>query len=150
MTAAQALSPEAEQNIARIVRMDLEPITAKGITISEIRVMPGEDQDGDPYHHIIVIYSGNDDLLDPAWLNGFKRRNREELAEWGGPHYDRVIRRRRRVVPGVERGILPRVATMNWEQLLELAEMLAGTPQHGETRGRPQQTHLRKANSTAY
>lgn len=39
---------------------------------------------------------------------------------------------------------------MNWEQLLELAEMLAGTPQHGETRGRPQLTHLRKANSAAY
>lgn len=39
---------------------------------------------------------------------------------------------------------------MNWEQLIELAEMLAGTPQYGETRGRPQQTHLRKANSAAY
>ena len=39
---------------------------------------------------------------------------------------------------------------MNWEQLLELAEMLAGAPQHGEARGRPQQTHLRKANSAAY
>jgi len=83
MTAAQALSPEAEQNVARIVRTDLEPITAKGITISDVKVMPGEDQDGDPYHHIVVIYSGNDDLLDPAWLNGFKRRNRDELAQWG-------------------------------------------------------------------
>ena len=39
---------------------------------------------------------------------------------------------------------------MNWEQLLELAEMLAGAPLHGETRGRPQQTHIRKANSAAY
>ncbi len=39
---------------------------------------------------------------------------------------------------------------MNWEQLLELAEMLAGAPLHGESRGRPQQTHLRKANSAAY
>ncbi len=83
MTAAQALSPEAEQNIAQIVRLDLEPITAKGISINEVKVMPGEDQDGDPYHHIIVVYSGNDDLLDPAWLNGFKRRNRDELAKWG-------------------------------------------------------------------
>ena len=83
MTAPEILSPEAEQSVAQIVRLDLEPITAKGISISEIRVMPGEDQDGDPYHHIIVIYSGNDDLLDPAWLNGFKRRNRDELAKWG-------------------------------------------------------------------
>ena len=39
---------------------------------------------------------------------------------------------------------------MNWEHLLELAEMLAGAPLHGETRGRPQQTNPRKANSTAY
>ena len=39
---------------------------------------------------------------------------------------------------------------MNWEQLLELAEMLAGAPVHGETRGRAQQTHLRKANNAAY
>lgn len=39
---------------------------------------------------------------------------------------------------------------MNWEQLLELAEMLAGARLHGETRGRPQQTHIRKANSAAY
>ena len=39
---------------------------------------------------------------------------------------------------------------MNWEQLLELAEMLAGTLQQGEARGRPQQTRLRKANSIAY
>ena len=39
---------------------------------------------------------------------------------------------------------------MNWEQLLELAEMLASPPVHGETRGRPQQTNLRKAISAAY
>ena len=39
---------------------------------------------------------------------------------------------------------------MNWEQLLELAEAIANPPQHGEARGRPQQTHLRKATSIAY
>ena len=83
MAIAQILSPEAEQNVARIVRQDLEPITNKGILINEIKVVPGEDQDGDPYHHIIIIYSGDDDLLDPAWLNGFKRRNRDDLARWG-------------------------------------------------------------------
>ena len=82
MAIAQILSPEAEQNVARIVRQDLEPIISKGISINEIRVVPGEDQDGDPYHHIIVIYSGDDDLLDPAWLNGFWRRNRDELSKW--------------------------------------------------------------------
>lgn len=83
MVAAQTLSAEAEQNVVRIIRHDLEPITTKGVSINQIRIVPGEDQDGDPYHHIIVIYSGKDDLLDPAWLNGFKRRNRDELAKWG-------------------------------------------------------------------
>lgn len=39
---------------------------------------------------------------------------------------------------------------MNWEHLFDLAETLAGGPARSETRGRPQQTHLRKATSTAY
>ena len=39
---------------------------------------------------------------------------------------------------------------MNYEQLIEIAEMLAAAPQYGETRGRPQQMRLRKANSHAY
>ena len=39
---------------------------------------------------------------------------------------------------------------MNWEQLLEIAEMLANPIGDGETRGRPQQTLLRKAISAAY
>ena len=83
MATAQILSPEAEQNVARIVRQDLEPITNKGISIDDVRIVPGEDQYGDPYHHIIIVYSGDDDLLDPTWLNGFKRRNRDDLARWG-------------------------------------------------------------------
>ena len=39
---------------------------------------------------------------------------------------------------------------MNLDQLLEMAETLAGAPQYGETRGRPQQMQLRKAVSHAY
>ena len=39
---------------------------------------------------------------------------------------------------------------MNWEQLIALARMLASAPEHGERRGRPQQTRLRKAVSAAY
>jgi hypothetical protein len=83
MTAAEILSPEAEKSVAQIVRQDLEHIMTEGISINEVRTTPGEDQDGDPYYHIVVVYSGNGDLLDPAWLNGFKRRNREVLAKWG-------------------------------------------------------------------
>ena len=83
MTAAEILSPEAEQSVAQIVLRDLEHIATEGISINEVRITPGEDQYGDPYYHIVVVYSGNGDLLDPAWLNGFKRRNREGLAKWG-------------------------------------------------------------------
>ena len=83
MTAAEILSPEAEQSVAQIVLQDLEHIATEGISIDEVRITPGEDQYGDPYHHIVVVYSGNGDLLIPAWLNGFKRRNRDNLAKWG-------------------------------------------------------------------
>ena len=31
----------------------------------------------------MVVYSGDGDLLDPAWLNGFKRRNGDDLAKLG-------------------------------------------------------------------
>ena len=83
MTAAEILSTEAEQSVAQIVLQDLEHIATEGILINEVRITPGEDQYGDPYYHIVVVYSGNGDLLDPAWLNGFKRRNRKDLAKWG-------------------------------------------------------------------
>ena len=83
MTDAQPLSPEAARNIERIVRNDLKPITGNGVSITDVMILTGEDHDGDPYHHIIVIYSGTDELLDSSWLNGFKRRNRDELAKWG-------------------------------------------------------------------
>jgi len=39
---------------------------------------------------------------------------------------------------------------VNWEQLIAIARLLAGAPEHGETRGRPQQARLRRAVSTAY
>ena len=39
---------------------------------------------------------------------------------------------------------------MNWEQLIAIAMLLAQAPEHGETRGRPQQARLRRAVSTAY
>ena len=39
---------------------------------------------------------------------------------------------------------------MNWEQLIAIARLLAGSPEHGPDRGRPQQMHLRRAASCAY
>lgn len=81
MAVAEKLGPEAEQAVARIVRSHLEKF--EGISIDEVKVVPSEDEFGDPYHHILVVYSGSGDLLEPGWLNSFTRLNRESLAKWG-------------------------------------------------------------------
>lgn len=39
---------------------------------------------------------------------------------------------------------------MNWEQLIAIARLLVEAPEHGETRGRPQQARLRRSISTVY
>lgn len=83
MTIAERLSPEDEKKVADIVIQDLRKGLGNIFEFEEIRVVPGEDIDGEPYHHIVVVYSGNSELLDPAWLNGFKRRNWERLEELG-------------------------------------------------------------------
>ena len=83
MSIAEKLSPEAERSVEEIVREDLKDLLGEGLAISGVRITPGEDRYGDPYHHIVVIYTGDGGGLDAAWLNGFKRRNREALAKWG-------------------------------------------------------------------
>ena len=83
MTKGIELSPEAEREVVGIVLNDLTAGFGDAVEFKKIRIVPGEDIDGEPYHHIVVVYSGDGELLDPAWLNGFKRRNWERLAECG-------------------------------------------------------------------
>lgn len=83
MATAQRLSEEAERKVADLVRQDLNSKFGGIITFDTIRITPAEDEFGEPYHHIEVIYTGDGDLLDPAWLNGFRRRNQDRLAECG-------------------------------------------------------------------
>ena len=83
MAIAMKLSREAEREVAEIVRQDLAGRFGNALSFAAIRITPAEDEFGDPYHHIEVIYQGDGALLDPAWLNGFYRRNEEKLAEWG-------------------------------------------------------------------
>ena len=83
MATAVRLSEEAEQKIAEIVRQDLSSRFGDRIIFDAIRITPEEDEFGDPYHRIVVIYTGDGELLDPSWLNGFRRRNQDRLAEWG-------------------------------------------------------------------
>ena len=83
MATAQRLSEEAEQKVADIVRQDLVARFASQISVDAIRITPAEDEFGEPYHRIDVLYTGDGKLLDPAWLNGFRRRNQDRLAEFG-------------------------------------------------------------------
>ena len=83
MTKGIELSPEAEREVVGIVLNDLTAGFGDAVSFKKIRIVPGEDIDGEPYHHIVVVYSGDGELLDSGWLNGFKRRNRESLAERG-------------------------------------------------------------------
>ena len=83
MATARRLSEDAEQKVADIVRQDLSSRFGDQITIDAIRITPAEDGFGDPYHRIEVLYTGDGNLLDPVWLNGFRRRNQDQLAECG-------------------------------------------------------------------
>ena len=96
MATAEPLNQEAKQKVAEIVMHDLSSQFGDEIKFETVRIMssqftkssskqiiPAEDEFGDPYHRIEVIYSGDGELLDPAWLNGFRRRNRDKLAQWG-------------------------------------------------------------------
>ena len=83
MATAQRLSEDAERKVADIVRQDLSCRFGDQITIDAIRITPAEDEFGDPYHRIEVFYTGDGNLLDPVWLNGFRRRNQGQLAEYG-------------------------------------------------------------------
>ena len=97
MTAAEILSPEAEQSVAQIVLQDLEHIATEGISIDEVRITPGEDQYGDPYHHIVVVYSGNGDLLDPGVAERFQEKEPRQSREVGRPPHDGILRRSHRI-----------------------------------------------------
>ena len=83
MATAQQMSKEAEQKVADIVRQDLRNGFADRIVVNHVHVTLAEDQFGEPYHRIQVIYNGHGRLLDATWLNGFKRRNQDQLAEYG-------------------------------------------------------------------
>ena len=58
MATAEILSPDAEPNVARIIERDFSERYGNAIKVKGIRVVPGEDRDGEPYHHIVIVYSG--------------------------------------------------------------------------------------------
>lgn len=83
MMSAELLSDEQKARIEEITRSDLTGRFGKVLTFPRVTVATKADQFDDPYVHIRVVYAGNGDALDPAWLNGFNRRNRAAFQECG-------------------------------------------------------------------
>ena len=69
--------------VADIIRSDLTGRFGEGFKFHPITVTTRTDEYGQPYCHIRVVYAGDEKLLDPAWLNGFYRRNRLVLRDCG-------------------------------------------------------------------
>jgi len=77
------LTEEQKIKVADIIRNDLSGRFGEKLQFGPITVTTKTDGFGEDYCHIRVVYSGDGSLLDPAWLNGFYRRNSLALKECG-------------------------------------------------------------------
>ena len=73
MMSAELLSDEQKAKIEEITRSDLMGRFGEVLSFPRVTVVTRTDQFDDPYVHIRVVYAGDADALDPAWLNGFNR-----------------------------------------------------------------------------
>lgn len=80
---AELLSDEQKAKIEEIARSDLTGRFGTALTFPHVTVVTKTDQFDDPYVHIRVVYAGDGAALDPAWLNGFNRRNRAAFQQCG-------------------------------------------------------------------
>ena len=69
--------------VANIVRQTLEEKFGDLLVFDPIEVIPKIDLDGDEYLHIYMVYDGDRDLLDTAWLLGFYGLIQPKLVELG-------------------------------------------------------------------
>ncbi len=77
------LTVEQKSRVAEIIRGDLTGRFGEQFRFDPITVTTKTDAFGEHYCHIRVVYDGDEGLLDPAWLNGFYRRNSLALKECG-------------------------------------------------------------------
>ena len=77
------LTEEQKLKVADIIRSDLSGRFGEKLKLGPITVSTKTDEFGEDYCHIRVVYVGDEKLLDPAWLNGFYRRNYLELNASG-------------------------------------------------------------------
>lgn len=80
---AELLTDEQKAKLEEITRNDLTGRFGKEVTFPRVTVVTKTDQFDDPYVHIRIVYAGDGDALDPAWLNGFNRRNRAAFQQFG-------------------------------------------------------------------
>jgi hypothetical protein len=77
------LTEEQRIKVADLIRNDLTGRFGEKLKFDPITVTTRTDDFGEHYCHIRVVYSGDANLLDPAWLNGFYRRNHLGLKDCG-------------------------------------------------------------------
>lgn len=75
------------EKIAEIVKETLEERFADDFVFDPVLVMPAIDEYGDgsgePYLQIMIVFDGDQKLLDPGWTSGLIRRIRPKLIEAG-------------------------------------------------------------------
>ncbi len=77
------LTEEQRIKVADIIHSDLSGRFGEELKFGPITVTTKTDEFGEDYCHIRVVYAGDGNLLDPAWLNGFYRRNSRSLKQCG-------------------------------------------------------------------
>ncbi len=78
---------ERREKVAEIVRETLEERFADDLVFEPILVMPAVDEygdgEGETYLQIVIVFDGDQKLLDPGWTSGLIRRIRPKLIEAG-------------------------------------------------------------------
>ena len=85
------LTPEAREIIANFVRDDLAQRFSDEFVFDPIVVLP-EDNYVDPedeteYVHVLIVFDGDQKLLDAHWTSGMNTRMRPLLEEAGLPYF---------------------------------------------------------------
>ena len=77
------ISKDDRAQIVSVTRKLLEDRFREDFVFDPIAVVPDVDQYGDPYLHVYIVFSGNQEKLDPKWTGGLTNRVRDEVDALG-------------------------------------------------------------------
>ena len=81
------MKQEHREKVAEIVRKTLEERFADDFVFDPILVVPAIDEygegDGEEYLQIMIVFDGDQKLLDPGWTSGLIRLIRPKLIKVG-------------------------------------------------------------------